>query len=585
MKSKASSASILRILGAIVPLVVLLFWWLGMANFLIGRGLMIAYPGVEVTYKGAWFEWDGDVVARDVVIMPFDADDESAIRFQRIHVETPGWFWFLRNLFDRKLKRAHLDRMHVTLEGGTAEWGYDPSMGDLGPVGPASASPFEAEGCLSDSMWLPSELKEMGLSPGPTRLEFDYRIEGPNLETTVVLETPRSSRMQYDRRSRLNGAYNALLLDVIPEQVLSERWEVEDQGFVGARNRFCSKKDGIEARRFIERHVAAVERLLATRGIAMGAESRTAYRRFARDGGKLAFGGEYSRPIDATVIYDMHDSEDLFLGMAARLEHNARGHAVALQRFSPDPLPGLEDGEPTYALMQKERADRPAVATTTPVADVPAAAPATPAADAAAASTPPAATPPAAAVADAAPPAAGASEPLAEVEPPAAPATTAEAEAAPTAPAASGTTAASSTESTPAVTPPADATPAITPAPVPAEAPAKATASVTPAEAALKPAGAAVPVDPALAARIKASSLPATAAASGGLKSGAKLEWTQLPQMRGRIVRIWTMHNPPRTVEILSADGAAIRVSARIGGGAAEYTIQRQGFLRATLVQ
>ena len=76
-----------------------------------------------------------------------------------------------------------------------------------------------------------------------------------------------------------------------------------------------------------------------------------------------------------------------------------------------------------------------------------------------------------------------------------------------------------------------------------------------------QPAGAAVPVDPALAARIKASSLPATAAASGGLKSGAKLEWTQLPQMRGRIVRIWTMHNPPRTVEILSADGAAIRVS------------------------
>lgn len=574
MKSKASTAAILRVLGVIVPLVLLLFWWLGMANFLIGRGLMIAYPGVEVTYKGAWFEWDGDVVARDVVIMPFEADDESAIRFQRIHVETPGWFWFLRNLFDRKLKRAHLDRVHVTLEGGSAEWGYDPSMGDLGPVGPASASPFETEGCLQDSMWVPAELKEMGLSPEPTRLEFDYRIDGVNLDTTVVLETPRSSRMRYDRRSRLTGSYNALLLDVTPEEVLSERWEVEDQGFVSARNRFCSKKDGIEARRFIERHIAAVERLLATRGIAVSADSRTAYRRFARDGGKMAFGGEYSQPIDAGVIYDVHDSEDLFLGMAARLEHNERGHAVLLQRFDPNPLPGLEDGEPTYALMQKERASRPAAATpgdasaagspsvvtpvsapgeTAPVASPPPPNDATPSVAASAAVATPATTTESASTSSAeeatAPPA-DAAPPAATVVPP---------------------------TTTPAATspPPTTIAPPATAATKPAE------VSITPAEAALKPAGAAVAVNP----RIKASSLPTANSTSSGMKPGMKLEWPQLPKLRGRVVRIWTMHNPPRTVEILSADGDTIRVSARIGGGAAEYTIQRQGFLRATLIQ
>jgi hypothetical protein len=610
MKSKATTTSIKRVLGVIVPIVALVFWWLGMANFLIGRGLMIAYPGVEVTYKGAWFEWDGDVVARDVVIMPFDADDESAIRFQRIHVETPGWFWFVRNLFDRKLKRAHLDRVHVTLEGGSAEWGYDPSMGDLGPVGPASASPFEAEGCLQDAMWLPAELKEMGLSPEPTRLEFDYRVDGPNLETTVVLETPRSSRMRYDRRSRV-GSNNALLLDDTPEEVLSERWEVEDQGFVSARNRYCSKKDGIEARRFIERHIAAVERLLATRGIALSADSRTAYRRFARDGGKLAFGGEYSRPLDGAEIYEIHDSEELFVGMAARLEHNARGHAVVLQRFDPAPLPGQEDGAPTYALMQKERVARPAAATSAaPGADassitavlpptgapvtVPPSAPAAPApgTDAATAI----ATTPAATTAEpASPPAPTAGTPAStagsETAPPAADTMSPTTPPVSTPPSAS-TPVASTPSTTPAEPTTATAIPATDPGAAtaePAEPPVAtappAAVPVTPAAAAIKPAGTAVPMDPATAARIKASSLPASTSTRAGPKPGMQLEWSQLPPLRGRIVRIWTMHNPPRTVEILSSEGDTIRVSARIGGGAAEYTIQRQGFLRATLIQ
>ena len=64
-----------------------------------------------------------------------------------------------------------------------------------------------------------------------------------------------------------------------------------------------------------------------------------------------------------------------------------------------------------------------------------------------------------------------------------------------------------------------------------------------------------------------------------------RLEWGSLANYRGRLVRIWTVHNPPRTVEILSGDASSVRVTARLGGGRAEYTIQREGFIRATLVQ
>jgi hypothetical protein len=48
---------------------------------------------------------------------------------------------------------------------------------------------------------------------------------------------------------------------------------------------------------------------------------------------------------------------------------------------------------------------------------------------------------------------------------------------------------------------------------------------------------------------------------------------------------LWTVHNPPRTVELLDIAGDTARVRARLGGGHAEYTVQRSGFIKATVVR
>lgn len=586
MKSKpAATSSILRILGVVAPLVLLLFWWIGMANFLVGRALMIAYPGIEVTSKGAWFEWDGDVTAKDVVILPFDVDDETAIRAERAHVEVPGgWFWFLRNLFDRKLSRAKMDRVHLTLHGVVSPGGIEPSLGDLGPFGAASASPFEAEGCMADSMWVREELEEMGLSPEPTRLEFDYGIDGATLTTTVTLDTPRASRVQYQRRSRIAGSGNALLLDSTPTQILAERWEVHDQGFVAARNRYCGKKDGIDARRFLDRHIESIERLTEVMGLAWNADTRTTYKRFARDGGTLRFGGEYAKPIAGEIDGEMYVSGEAVAMLHAKLEHNGRGAPVAWQRVAPLDLPGLEDGEPTYALILRERRNGPAPAA---AATPPTAVPAT-AADGVAVA--PAGPPPAAAATEATV-AAAAPDSAAAVAATAEPAgDSAAATAAPTTPPPGATAA----DATPA---PVAAPAATSASPTPADPAVEATAGVAAPSGAAPGAAAPPPVPAHLAAagvaalspearaRIKVPSNAAPVAPADGLRPGAPLEWPQLLTLRGRMVRIWTMHNPPRTVEILSTEGNALRVVTRVGGGNAEYTIQREGFLRASLIR
>ena len=125
MKNKPATsplaASLMRIGGVVVPIVIVVYLIFSQANFFIGRALLIAFGDSESTYKGASLEWDGDVVAKDFVLHPYDDMDEaSAIRFEHVHLETPGWFWFLRNTFDRKLRNAKLERLHLSLSGGTS---------------------------------------------------------------------------------------------------------------------------------------------------------------------------------------------------------------------------------------------------------------------------------------------------------------------------------------------------------------------------------------------------------------------------------------------------------------------------------
>jgi hypothetical protein len=281
----------------------------------------------------------------------------------------------------------------------------------------------------------------------------------------------------------------------------------------------------------------------------------------------------------------MYASGEAVAMLHAKLEHNGRGAPVAWQRVAPQDLPGLEDGEPTYALILRERRNAPVPVANTPL---PTGAPAT-AADggmpAPVVSPAPAGVTAATATSSSATPA---------TVPPEAATATAATTAAPAAPAPGA-----SVQETPP--PPVAATAPTTANPAPAESPVEPAASdAAPTVAAPSTAPAATPVpaqpahlaaagvaalSPEARARIKVPSNAAPVAPSDGLRAGMPLEWPQLLTLRGRMVRIWTMHNPPRTVEILSGEGNALRVVTRVGGGNAEYTIQREAFLRASLIR
>ena len=365
--TRRSSISVVRILGLLVPVLALGFLVVQQANFLVGRSLLIAFGDAESTYRYAWFELDGDIVAKDLVVYPYDGSQEVTVRFDSVHLDTPGWVWFVRNTFDRKLAHAKLDRLHLTLSGVTSDDGVDPILGDLGPVGALSASPFEAMGCLNDDLWIQSELDAMGLMPGKTTLEFDYQVKGKALLTSIVLHTPEVSTARLERREQLPAEVNALLLDQVPSLVTEERWRVQDLGFVKARNAWCAKKDGVDYRTFVARHVDSVVRVLEAGGLAADATSIEAYRGFAWEGGELAFGGEYPQPLRSEDLYAARDSGDALLRMNPVLERGGQRLAVQWRKFDPRPLQGLDELTP-YAALQKERGTAPSgVATAAPV--------------------------------------------------------------------------------------------------------------------------------------------------------------------------------------------------------------------------
>jgi hypothetical protein len=66
---------------------------------------------------------------------------------------------------------------------------------------------------------------------------------------------------------------------------------------------------------------------------------------------------------------------------------------------------------------------------------------------------------------------------------------------------------------------------------------------------------------------------------------GSRLAWNELPQYRGRLMQVWTAHNPPRTVTRVDANAGELNVKAHLTGGSANYRIARGAFLRATLIQ
>ena len=169
-KEEKQGTSILRILGVVLFIVVgavLIFWH---ANFVTGRSLLLAFPGWEVTYKGCWPNPFGGAWVSDVTLMPYEEYPDEVFHFDSLYVDVP-FMQFYSTFFPKKLKwlRSEIKDISLEFSGGRGTLA-EPFTWEMAAFGNVSASPFEADGCMEDAIWVSEEMAEMGLQAGETEL-------------------------------------------------------------------------------------------------------------------------------------------------------------------------------------------------------------------------------------------------------------------------------------------------------------------------------------------------------------------------------------------------------------------------------
>ena len=349
-------SSILRILGAVFFLLVLAGWTLYHANFVLGRSMMLAFPGWEVTYRSAWPLPSGGAIANDVILIP---PQESSVagkfHFDSVRITVP-FFEYYRSGFSRERSAllSAINNLHIEFNNGHGDLNY-PFTDELAAFGSISAAPFEAEGCAEDMAWIEKELGDMGLKTHGTRLVLDYRLEPARLIKRQEIYTPGAGRVRVRREMIRHDRFSLFsLIETGLSEISADEWHVKDEGFVAARNRHCADKDKVTADEFLRRHEASVQRLLEAEGLAPSADLVAAYREYAAHGGNFDLVAHYDPPIGAE-LYSADDMRGWLPLMQGSFAINGKSMPLALSAITPRPLTESERTEPTFASISRER--------------------------------------------------------------------------------------------------------------------------------------------------------------------------------------------------------------------------------------
>lgn len=356
----AGGVSPKRILAVLLPILGLIGYMVMHSNFLVGRALWLAFPGIESTYKGAWPTFTGTIIAYDVTVYPF-ADPDDALHFDRVRVDFPMFQWYMSAFYKRSGALKPIRSVRLVFDNAKSD-GDVGFTGQLLAFGDASASPFEAEGCAEDGLWIRPELFDMGLTPGPTRLSLSYRMQPGRLIKEQILETPGVSRVHALRELGMRGDTSLLSFGSSRSLWLeSDRWTIQDEGFIAARNRLCARKDGVSPQVVAGRHTAVLQRLLALEGVQLGNQAAQLYGRFSERGGTLELDLRYATSLNNRV----YDSE---LGnwvphIRGTLALDSQRVDLGLRQITPRPVSErlLESEETMLMVMAREGTLPPAL--------------------------------------------------------------------------------------------------------------------------------------------------------------------------------------------------------------------------------
>jgi hypothetical protein len=329
------------------------------------------------SFRNSSYDLDGRIESTELAIVADATQPGAAIRIPRVSVLTPGFFWLLRaqlpsmDLFKSvssgKLQLKHERGNHypptrqLQIVFDAIDWGdlgMEAVLPDVGWVGPYSGAAFEAAGCSEDWWWHRDTFAEKFKLAAPSgNVSLLFRVDGGGqLQQTLEFGTPETSHAIIERRFALPEADD--FLDTHPDdwRTLDIRWSFRDHGFNKARNRYCAAQAGITEAEFIDRHVAAVERIMASKGWVFPRNMWLAYRRYAEGGKELTWQSNLPEGVAWEEVQDRR-------GAALFTAINATVHVEGFPRvpyqpevITPLPLPKDREYASLFDIVQTERA-------------------------------------------------------------------------------------------------------------------------------------------------------------------------------------------------------------------------------------
>lgn len=361
MASKTSKAekpriSIWHTIGAIISVIVLVIWWIAHANLVTMGALQLAFPGWEVSYKSCWLNPFGGTWVSDVTLSPFEDEDQEVFHFDHLKVDVPMMQYY-RSASKGKINGLLDSIKDIRLEfsGGHGVISI-PFTSAMVAFGNASASPFEAEGCVEDGLWMSSELTDMGLTVEPTELTMSWHRSDDRLIREHSIHTPGVGRVDYRGEELLHGDFSVFdLADSEPGELVASEWHIKDEGFTKARNAFCAKKDGITPTQFVDRHLDSVQRILAAVGLEPTPSARAAYRQYAENGAPLDLVLNYSPTISGERYSDLNFGRWVEY-MHGGFNVDGRAVGVGMKAIAVRPMPDGYQDVSTWSTLESERA-------------------------------------------------------------------------------------------------------------------------------------------------------------------------------------------------------------------------------------
>ena len=242
-------------------------------------------PHADLQYEDSGFTWNGGMRLDAPRLEIREGPWRGVLQARVATLRSGNWWWMIARAAGGATDLP--DEGRIDIRGLTVPATAAASVVEqwLRPPGVAL---FEMQGCPGGPIGIP-ERERMRVHAGERIDRIDYRFDAAagELEVGFALEQAGIAAV---RGSFELAAVVPRAAD-FPADVRLDRGEVDyvDSGYLAARNMLCAQRLETDPAQFLDRHMAAVDALLAAHGIRLGEGVRAVYRRLVADGGTLKF--------------------------------------------------------------------------------------------------------------------------------------------------------------------------------------------------------------------------------------------------------------------------------------------------------